>query len=96
MVFFGCIGYTKNKSLRYLGPFLSSNFQIFPKKQERFPKFGNFTEGKMFGRLRITIFGEKKREIWKYKKLREKNTGNLDKSPSIRTALIISHCSQAA
>ena len=61
MVFFGCIGYTKNKSLRYLGPFLSSNFQIFPKKQERFPKFGNFTEGKMFGRLRIPIFGEKKK-----------------------------------
>ena len=28
-------------------------------KQETFPKFGDFTEGKIFGRLRIPIFGKK-------------------------------------
>ena len=56
------------------GPFLSSGFfSIFPlffslekqekqEKQETCPKFGNLTEGKIFGRLRIPIFGDKKME----------------------------------
>ena len=64
-------------STRYvLGPFLSSNFfskfsscffqekQEKQEKQEAFPKFGNLREGKMFGRLRILIFGNKNWKIW--------------------------------
>ena len=42
-------------------------------KQETFPKFGNLTEGRIFGRLRIPLFFGGK------KKLREKKCGNLDK-----------------
>ena len=41
-------------------------------KQATFLKFGNSTEGKIFGRLRTPISGEKKRKIRKYKTLREK------------------------
>ena len=58
-------------------------FQVKQEKQEKqvtFPKNGNLTEGKILGRLRITIFGNKICKIWKYKKLREKNPGNLDKA----------------
>ena len=48
-------------------------------KQETFPKFRNLTGGKIFGRLRIPIFGrKKKRKIWKYKNCAKKKSGNLD------------------
>ena len=70
---------------------------FFPReKQETFTKFGNLTEGKIFGTLRVPIFGKKakifetfripilwsiwkkKCEVWKYRKLGEKKTRNLD------------------
>ena len=35
MVFFGCIGYTKNKSLRYLGPFKSAGLNRATSKFSR-------------------------------------------------------------
>ena len=48
---------------------------------ETFPKFGNLTEGKTFGRLRIPIFGGKKWKIWIdiQKIARKKNSGNSHK-----------------
>ena len=42
-------------------------------KQEAFPKFGNLTEGKIFGRLRIPILGTKNGKYGNTKKLRENN-----------------------
>ena len=43
------------------------------KKQETFPKFGHLTEGKKFGRLRIPMFGKKKKgKYGNTKKLHEK------------------------
>ena len=50
-------------------------FQEKQEKQETFPKIENLTEGKIFGRLRIPIFEEKKWKMSKYtvKKMREKN-----------------------
>ena len=42
-------------------------------KQETFPKFGNLTEGKIFGRLRISIFGKKKDNTEIQKKNARKN-----------------------
>ena len=53
-------------------PLFSQEKQEKQEKQVTFPKFGNWTEGKIFGRLRIPIFGNKIWKIWKYKKLREK------------------------
>ena len=39
-------------------PFFFQEKQEKQEKQETCPKFGNFTEGKIFGRLRIPIRGE--------------------------------------
>ena len=77
---------------------LFSNFSSFffqekqekQEKQETFPQFGNLTEGKTFGRLRIPICGKKNWKTWKYKKLREKSLVILTKSPSVRRALSLS------
>ena len=55
-------------------------FQEKQEKQETFPKIENLTEGKIFGRLRIPIFGNKFWKIWKNTKLRKKKNGNLDKT----------------
>ena len=92
-------GWSLGTAQDFEGPFSSNNF--FPdfllfffreernkqEKQETFPEFGNFTEGKIFGRLRIPIIGEKKWKMWKYQKVREtKNLEILTKNPSIRTA----------
>ena len=59
------------KAWRKLGPFLSNDFflqillflqekQEKQEKQKTVPKFGNLTEDKIFGTLRIPIFGRKK------------------------------------
>ena len=42
-------------------------------KQETFPKIGNLTEGKIFGRLRIPIFGEKNGKYGNTKKCAKKH-----------------------
>ena len=62
---------------------------FFQQKQETFPKFGNLTEGRIFGTLRSPIFGGKKEKnkTWKYKKNARKK--NLEiQNASIRKALI--------
>ena len=56
-------------------------------KQETFSKFGNLTEGKVFGRLRIPIFGKKKKENMEIQKIARKKLKIQTKIPSIRTAL---------
>ena len=48
---------------------------FFPKqekqeKQVTFPKFQNLTEGKIFGRLRIPIFGNNFWKTWKYENMK--------------------------
>ena len=81
-------GNLDKKSLDKNVPFLSSNFFAnFPlffqekqekmEKQEKIPKFGNLTEGKIFGWLRIPKFGKKmenmeiqniaRKKIWKFR-----------------------------
>ena len=55
-------------------------------KQETFIKFGNLTEGKIFGRLRIPILGKKgNMEIQKI--ARKRKADFWTKNPSTRTAL---------
>ena len=76
---------TLHPELYVLGPFLSSNFfpQIFlffcqekQEKQEAFPMFGNVTEGKIFGRLRIPMFGKKKGKYGNTKNCAKKKLGS--------------------
>ena len=69
---------------RFLGAFLSSNFffPIFPpffskKNRKHFPKLGNLTEGKMFGRLRIPIFEQNWKKHGNTKNCAKKKCGNL-------------------
>ena len=50
------------------------------------PKFGKLTEGKLIGTLRIPISGGKNGKHGNTKKMREKKSEILTKSPSIRTA----------
>ena len=55
-------------------------------KQETFIKFGNLTEGKIFGRLRIPLLGKKgNMEIQKI--ARKRKADFWTKNPSTRTAL---------
>ena len=89
------------KTFFILGSFLSSNFPpTFPlffrrktgkaekqEKQETFPKFGNLTEGKIFGRLHIAILEAKIEKYGIQKIARKKYLEIYTKSSSIRTAL---------
>ena len=56
-------------------------------KQEIFSNFGNLTEGKISGTLRIPTFGGGNWKIWKQKKSAKKIWKFRTKRPSIRTAL---------
>ena len=55
------------------------------KKQEIFTKLVNLTDGNIFGRRRIPMFGKKEKYI-NTKTARKKNLENWTKSDSIRTA----------
>ena len=69
----------------YLGPQSCLYVRIMPLACSHFE-----IEARVYGRSHNTIqyLEEKRRNIWKYKKMREKKYGNyLDQSPSIRTAL---------
>ena len=68
------IDYCKGRSYRATFP---PNFRPFfqekqekPEKQETFPKLGNLAEGKIFGRLRIPIFGNNFWKTWKYENMK--------------------------
>ena len=76
---------TKTKHLRTKGRSdRTTFFQIFlffffqekqekQEKQETFPKFGNLTEGKIFGTLRIPIVGKKNGKYGHTKQYARKN-----------------------
>ena len=77
---------TRAVLVRQLFPKFSSFF--FQEKQETFQKFGNLTEGEIFGTLRIPIFGKTNGKYGSAKIAKKKESGNVDKSPPIRTVLI--------
>ena len=70
MVFFGCIGYTKNKSLRYLGPFKSAGLNRATSKFSR-------KNGKDFQSLEI-LQKAKCLEGFAFQYLVKKKKGNME------------------
>ena len=71
------LSHTKGRSYRatFFPNFPLFFFQEKQEKQEQletFPKFGNLTEGKLFGRVRIPIFGKRKENMEMQKNARKK------------------------
>ena len=78
-----CFSLATSRYLSYIAIRAVLIEQLFPKifslffqekqekreKQETFPKFGNLTEGKIFGRLRIPMFGRKKWKVLEIQKI---------------------------
>ena len=91
-----CFSWTKNKTKiwkkksstygRYYQTTFPPNFSSFFPKQEKQEKTGNVSKvwklnwGQNVWNASHSNIWKKKWKIWKYKKLREKKTGNLDKT----------------